>query len=204
MQPTKSYIKKSSILNIHDTESRWYYFTADDLDTNERELIDDMAEVLGMSPNGVLNSPHFRRLERDGYVNINSRLGMNDVEPERIILRNEGFYSHNEQKLSPGRGLSGYLMPDGNFYWADFTQHSVLMQELLDLDNYKNYLQSDHIAIYFSTVDGGIVLFDTDKTKTGKRLTDESLSTLKHLQQFLTEKQQDELEMQLVSIERNL
>lgn len=188
-----AYIKKSSILNINNQESRWYYFTKDDLDNHKTELLNDLGHILGMSQDAIINySPHFQRLKTDGFININANRGMNTIEPERIILRNEGFHIYKNKELKINEGLSGYLMPDGNFFWANSKGHSSLLQELLELDNYKNYFKSNELSLYFSKHDGGIVCFDDKPAAwTEPTLSNIAKDSLTKLQKYMNENQRN-------------
>lgn len=196
MSKKTPYIKKSSILKINNKESRWYYFKVDDLYTNEHDLLSDMGDILGIPFNKVKYTHHFQRLLQDKFINVNSVGGMNSFEPDQIVLRNEGFYIYKDYDLKKDMGISGYLMPDGNFFWSDFGLHSVLLQELLDLDNYKNYLQSNGIALYFSSTNEGIVLLDKTRNENGCLTLNQNV-TLETLREFMTENQRNELENQI-------
>lgn len=172
-----SYQRKWSQIDEND-DAGWRHFTKDDLFYFKDELLEDLNENYPMFVKSMI-----ARIQKYGQINVNRVGGFNDFEPIKVV--------YEKPKLTPyeatsSRDLSGWLMPDGHFYKANHTQHSSVLSDLLELDQYKDVMSNKESVAYFSTS-------ALPRIEAGDSTSDEFIEAARHLSQFIEDEQDREL-----------
>lgn len=141
-----------------------------------------------------------QRLMEGESVNINLAGGYNSAEPDAIV---ESEFQPNTEDDSGG--LSGILMPDGEFCACMYGKHHELIAKLKKHDKYKDLNFNVVLFSDNNTMDNGIVMFSygfsnvlseviSSVTETSIKLTTDSIEWLSDNKKYMTDDQKDHVE----------
>lgn len=177
---------KYAKLNKDDDDYHWLYITADDykLHTDEvRKLLEDNYNI-----SSILS--YVKQLSAGKSVLINKIGGYNTFEPFDYKVIDDP-YELKPQTTFEKNKISGWLAPDGKFYYASFYNHGNVLDKLLKNKKYKDYKDDGYSFVYFSSYKSRITGDDDSAAWFEEGIvTDKVKESLDKLRPFMTDTQE--------------